>query len=196
MALRRANKPHGGWERVRNTVLASGILHSPLWHWMRRNHRGLSKLFKQAPPAWAVLAKTFDGMGLTDREGKSPTADTTRKTWYRVRRDVAAAHARRAGPATVSPVPGIALLPPSVVSPPPRPSPMPIPPSPGPVSGDPEPAPPRFGLAHPRGHRPSAASAPPPVPDRIRRSPEEVERIVADLMRNAPRNRFRREEGD
>ena len=39
---------------------------------------------------------------------------------------------------------------------------------------------------------------PPPVPEpeRIRRSPEEVERIIADMMSGAPKNPFRRDKGD
>jgi hypothetical protein len=32
-----------------------------------------------------------------------------------------------------------------------------------------------------------------PEPERIRRSPEEVERIIADMMSGAPKNPFRRE---
>ena len=65
-----------------------GTVRSALYHWMWQNHDGLSALFEEATPAWAILAETFGGMELTDRDGKSPTAKTARMTWYRVRLDV------------------------------------------------------------------------------------------------------------
>ena len=191
MALRKTDKADG-WEQVRRTVIANGTLRSPLWRWMHRNHDRLSALFAEAPPAWEVLVETFGGMGLTDRAGRNPTAETARKTWYRVRRNIAAARARRTKPPHAASVPGAASMSttwarsaaPSVpVSPP---------------AGEPDPRPRKFGLAQLRGHPASAPPPSPPVPEpeRIQRSPEEVERIVADMMSGAPKNPFRRNTGD
>jgi hypothetical protein len=191
VTLRKTDKGDG-WELVRKTVIANGTLRSPLWRWMHQNHDRLSALFEQAPPAWEVLVETFAGMGLTDRAGKNPTAETARKTWYRVRRNIAAARARRAGPAPEPPVPDAAFIsttsarsaaPSNPVSPP---------------AGDPDPRPRKFGLAQLRGHPSSTPPPPSPAcePERIHRSPEEVERIVADMMSGAPKNPFRRDKGD
>jgi hypothetical protein len=74
-----------------------GTVRSALYHWMRQNHDGLTKLFEETTPAWAILAETFGRMGLTDRDGKSPTAKTARMTWYRVRLDVKRSRVRSAG---------------------------------------------------------------------------------------------------
>jgi hypothetical protein len=191
VTLRKADKADG-WEQVRKTVITNGTLRSPLWRWMHRNHDRLSALFEQAPPAWEILVETFGGMGLTDRAGKNPTPETARKTWYRVRRNIAAARARRTKPPHAASVPGVTSISttwarsaaPSVpVSPP---------------AGEPDPRPRKFGLAQLRGHPASAPPPSPPVPEpeRIQRSPEEVERIVADMMSGAPKNPFRRNNGD
>jgi hypothetical protein len=191
VALRKTDKADA-WEQVRKTVIANGTLRSSLWRWMHRNHDRLSALFEQAPPAWDVLVETFGGMGLTDRAGKKPSAETARKTWYRVRRNIAAARARRTEPAPAASVSGVAFLSPTsarsaatsaTVSP---------------LAGEPDPRPRKFGLAQLRGHPSSAPAPPPPVPEpeRIRRSPEEVERIIADMMSGAPNNPFRRDKGD
>ena len=74
-----------------------GTVRSALYHWMRQNHDGLTALFEETTPAWAILAETFGGMGLTDRDGKIPTAKTARMTWYRVRLDVKQFRGRGAG---------------------------------------------------------------------------------------------------
>jgi hypothetical protein len=191
VTLRKADKADG-WDQVRKTVIANGTRRSPLWRWMHRNHDRLSVLFEEAPPSWEVLVETFGGMGLTDREGKNPTAETARKTWYRVRRNIAAARARRAKPASDGSVPAVAFRS--------RTSARSAAPS-VPVrepAGEAHPRPRKFGLAQLRGH-PSSAPPPSPLipePERIQRSPEEVARIVADLMSGAPKNPFRRDKGD
>jgi hypothetical protein len=159
---------------------------------MHRNHDRLSALFELAPPAWEVLVETFGGMGLTDRAGKNPTAETARKTWYRVRRNIAAARAQRAKPAPDGLVPAVAFM-----STTPARSAAPSAPVSSPV-GEADPRPRKFGLAQLRGHPPSTPPPTPPVPEpeRIQRSPEEVARIVADMMSGAPNNPFRRDKGD
>jgi hypothetical protein len=191
MALKKADKAEGSWEQIRNAVLANGTIRSPLWHWMRQNHDRLNALFEQAAPAWPVLAETFGGMGLTDRTGQSPTAATARKTWYRVRQHMKRARTRRAQPMagdTVSGTGGASRPGGSRLLRAPAAS----------ESLEPESPHQRFGVALPRGHRTSEASAAPvaPMPDRVRRTPEEVARIVADMMSGAPKNPFRRDKGD
>jgi len=130
MALNQTQKTGAGWERVRKAVLERGSLRSPLWHWMRANRDRLSALFEREPPAWAVLAGTFGAMGLTDRAGQCPTAETARKTWYRVRRTTGSIRAKAAGPANGPSAPDAAVTRPGAVSPPPCSPPSPDPPVP------------------------------------------------------------------
>jgi hypothetical protein len=167
---------------------ASGRGHrSQLYLWLRGHHDQLAEEFGRNGPSWSQIARQLGDNGVCDGAGKQPAPETVRATWYRVRRDVAAAHARRAGRASKRAVPSIGLI---STAPSASPS-EPVSPS----SGDPDPRPRKFGMAQLRG-RPSSSPAPPPPapePERIRRSPEEVERIIADMMSGAPKNPFRRE---
>jgi len=70
-----------------------GSARSPLYRWMHRHHDPLSAAFAEIPPAWGPLSAELAAVGLTDADGKPPTAQSARQTWYRVRRDVARAHA-------------------------------------------------------------------------------------------------------
>jgi len=167
---------------------------SRLYLWLHAHHDQLVDVFAQNGPSWARIARHLGKNGIVGDEGDAPAPETVRSAWYRVRRDVARALARRAGPASVDVItsPPLASPPPLVASPRPLPLPASAP------DGDPGPRPRKFGLARPRGH---PSSAPPPLspvsePERIRRSPEEVERIVADMMSGAPKNPFRRDKGD
>ena len=146
------------------------------------------------PDGLVITPSHLGKNGIVGDGGEAPAPETVRSAWYRVRRDVAAALARRAGSASVdvtrsSP---IASSPPLVTSP----QPLLIPS--GAPDGDSDPGPRKFGLAQLRGHPPSAPPPSPPVPEpeRIQRSPEEVARIVADMMSGAPKNPFRRDKGD
>jgi len=96
----RSNSTSNRMEQVRTALQTArtGTLRSALYHWMRQNHDSLTALFEESTPAWAILAETFAGMGLNDREGKSPTPRTARMTWYRVRLDVARCRAPRGAP--------------------------------------------------------------------------------------------------
>jgi hypothetical protein len=162
---------------------------SRLYLWLRAHHDQLVEVFVQNGPSWARIASHLGKNGIVGDEGEAPAPETVRSAWYRVRRDVAAALARRDGPASVD-----VIMSPSVASPPPLvASPRPLPGQTSAPNGDPDPRPRKFG-----GH-PSSAPLPPspvPEPDRIQRSPEEVERIVADMMSGAPKNPFRRDKGD
>jgi hypothetical protein len=63
---------------------------------MRQRHAALAAAFDETPPAWAVVAAQMADHGITDADGKPPTAMGARQTWYRVRRDVAARAAKLA----------------------------------------------------------------------------------------------------
>jgi len=167
---------------------------SMLYLWLHAHHDQLAEVFAQNGPSWTRIAGHLGKNGVVGDGGDPPAPETVRSAWYRVRRDVAAARARRAGPASVD----VIMSPPVASSPPLVASPQPLLVPAGASDGDPDPRPRKFGLAQPRGHRPSAAPPPAylPEPERIQRSPAEVERIVSDMMSGAPNNPFRRDKGD
>jgi hypothetical protein len=160
---------------------------SQLYLWLRAHHDQLAESFAETGPAWRSIAAHLGNIGVVGGWGDPAAPETVRKAWYQVRRDVVAA---RAEPAPDGSVPGVAFISavPSVALPAPASAPV----------GDSEPRPRKFGLAQLRGHSSSAAPPPSPVPEpeRIQRSPEEVERIVAEMMSGAPKNPFRRDKGD
>jgi hypothetical protein len=86
-------------------VLRHASARSPLYQWMRKRHAKLADRLDGARPHWAALAAEFGAMGLTDRTGKAPTGERARKTWWRVKADLAARAARRQGPAAVQLLP-------------------------------------------------------------------------------------------
>ena len=164
---------------------------SRLYLWLRAHHGKLVAEFGRNGPSWSQVARQLGNHGVLDGAGKQPAPETVRATWYRVRRDLAAARAGRSAP----PRSALSTLPsavPAVAHPPPFPKPV------DPPAGDTDPPQRKFGLAQLRGHPSSAPAPPPPVPEpeRIRRSPEEVERIIADMLSGAPKNPFRRDKGD
>jgi hypothetical protein len=75
-------------------ISASG--HSPLYLWMRQNHDRIAEGLDGLRPSWRALATRLGEMKIHDGTGKAPTPDGARGTWYRVRRDLAAARARQA----------------------------------------------------------------------------------------------------
>jgi hypothetical protein len=111
-------------EQVRDALLSARkrAVRSALYHFMRQHHDELTTLFAEMPPAWEPLAERFGAMGLTDRRGKPPTANTARMTWWRVRTDVKNARARQVAvnPDEIDrgvraiPAPPAALAPPAV----------------------------------------------------------------------------------
>ena len=78
--------------------------HSPLYRWFRANHTQLIEAFEADTPSWASLAAALGESGITDGDNKTPTAQGARTTWYRVRRDIAAARQAQAG---VKPAPAV-----------------------------------------------------------------------------------------
>jgi hypothetical protein len=163
-----------------------GTVRSALYHWMRQNHDGLSALFEETTPAWAILAETFGGMGLTDRDGKIPTAKTARMTWYRVRLDVKRYRVRSAGCDARGPAPGFVTNPWTDSANPPRgPDPLMTPED---TRQDEPPPEPEFRFASPRAaSQPGALSdiAKPPVSPQCQNPDEAIARLLARPGRGA-----------
>lgn len=68
--------------------------HSAIFWWMRDNHDRLlaaNRLRAENGQAndWTGVIAELESLGLTDRKGNPPTIDAVRKTWDRVRKDVA-----------------------------------------------------------------------------------------------------------
>lgn len=88
-------KPDAELRRIAE-VARGGSGRSPLYRWLRARHDAFAELVEENRPNWAALAEGFAGLGLTGADGRPLTAHTVRRTWWSVRRDVAAARERRA----------------------------------------------------------------------------------------------------
>lgn len=66
---------------------------SPLFRWMFENREEFAAVIG-SPPDWSNLAVGFARTKLLDRNGKPPTAETARITWWKVRRYAAELNAR------------------------------------------------------------------------------------------------------
>src|SRR3954453_6178707 len=58
---------------------------SPIVIWMQRNKVALERGFEETAPSWEKLATYLGDHGITDGDGKRPTATATRQAWYRAR---------------------------------------------------------------------------------------------------------------
>jgi hypothetical protein len=145
---------------------------SALYLWLRDNHDALTAAFAQNAPAWGSLASYLGEHGIMDGDAKPPTARGTRDAWWRVRKDVAAARARRQGkPAQamearetapdVNPIPVPAMAPPPVSA------------ETGDAAGEPPPR--SFKAATLRGHKPAPPSPLPAPPTPTKSAPDEVQ---------------------
>jgi hypothetical protein len=82
-------------ERVREAAMAR---RSELYSWMMQNHEQFAAVVAEAVrPNWRAIAEAFASEGLTDADGKPPSAEATRQTWWKVRKAVKARTASRAG---------------------------------------------------------------------------------------------------
>lgn len=115
-------------------VARGGSGRSPLYRWLRARHDAFAELVEENRPNWAALAEGFAGLGLTGADGRPLTAHTVRRTWWSVRRDVAAARARRATPP--HPPAAVPAPPPAATRAPPPPAPAAAPASPAPDGTD------------------------------------------------------------
>ena len=83
---------------------------SRLSQWMRQNHDALDRRLRGHRTVWSKLVSVFVEQGLTDANGNPPNAETARKTWQRIKREVrqgreAGLSSMEAGPALRQPTP-------------------------------------------------------------------------------------------
>ena len=62
---------------------------SPLFWYLFEHHDEIVAAARGQRMRWQSLCATFEALGLTDRSGQAPSAETARRTWKRVRREVA-----------------------------------------------------------------------------------------------------------
>lgn len=75
----------GSMERIRAAALERSTK-STLHRWMIVNRKEFADLLRElGRPDWKVLAEIFGEEELTDGEGKSPSSETSRQTWHKVR---------------------------------------------------------------------------------------------------------------
>lgn len=75
--------------------IARGGDRSSLFWWLVEHHDELMRAADGRRLQWASLCDRFAAIGLTDLNGKTPTAHTARITWQRARKMVAEARARQ-----------------------------------------------------------------------------------------------------
>lgn len=69
---------------------------SSLYRWMVENHDTFADVLRKAGrPNWEALAKTLGEQGLFDAGNKPPSEETTRQTWWKVRKAIKARRDRR-----------------------------------------------------------------------------------------------------
>lgn len=100
----------------------AGAGRSPLYRWLRTRHDAFAALLEETRPNWRTLAEGFAELGITTADGKLIAAEAVRHIWWRVRRDVAAARARRAAPPLPAPVVAAVVPVPPPVLPAPHPA--------------------------------------------------------------------------
>ena len=80
---------------------------SDLYRWLRANYKRLASRLEQDQVAWGILAQEIGAAGIKNRKGAPPSADSVRRIWATVSRDVALAAAvaarRRKYPSGISP---------------------------------------------------------------------------------------------
>ena len=97
-----AKKDETGMKRLAE-LAQSGSSRSPLYRWLHVNHDEFKAMVEESRPLWKVMAEGFAEIGFRTADGKPLPAGTVRNTWYRVRKDVAAARAKKKEqPAAVS----------------------------------------------------------------------------------------------
>ena len=64
--------------------------YSPLYRWMTREHTRLQSEFSEFGPDWIAVAERCAAENIKDGLRGPPSADTCRKTWWRVRTAIAA----------------------------------------------------------------------------------------------------------
>ena len=70
---------------------------SDLYRWLRARHRALSKLLADQNPSWIVVADKVAAAGVTNTRGGAPSADSVRRVWACVVKDIEAEAKRKVG---------------------------------------------------------------------------------------------------
>jgi len=88
--------PARSLERIRQAAMSS---RSTLYRWMQRNYDGFGAALAEAGrPNWKAITAELVADGLTDADGKPPSQEAVRQTWWKVRKAVEAARAKRLAP--------------------------------------------------------------------------------------------------
>jgi hypothetical protein len=82
--------------RIAETIRHSGG-RSPLYRWLKPRHDAFAALLAEegGRPDWQALAARFAELGIMGGNGQPVSPEAARHTWWRVRRDIAQAMARR-----------------------------------------------------------------------------------------------------
>lgn len=66
---------------------------SPLFRWLILRHDAFAAMLREYPASWNAIADALATLGVTDGQGKAPTAERVRKTWWDARQRVLAQRA-------------------------------------------------------------------------------------------------------
>jgi len=69
--------------------------HSPIYRWMVDNYAVMARAITGKNVRWEKLSAAAVSDGLTTRDGRDPSGETLRRTWYRVRKAIAALQEKR-----------------------------------------------------------------------------------------------------
>lgn len=92
-------------------AVAQGPERSSLFYWFCDNHDVFAGASAGQRIIWEPLLKHFSELELQDGDGKTPTAETARKTWLKARKDVARRRALRAASTTAAVLPRLKRAP-------------------------------------------------------------------------------------
>ena len=92
-------------------AVAQGPERSSLFHWFCDNHDAFAGASAGQRIIWEPLLQHFSELELQDGDGKTPTAETARKTWLKARVDVARRRAVQAASTTVAVLPRLKKAP-------------------------------------------------------------------------------------
>lgn len=70
--------------RISDALDGHGALRSGVYRWFWDNHDWFAERLRVRRPSWPAIAKGFAECGVLDGDGKAPTAETVRRTWWRV----------------------------------------------------------------------------------------------------------------
>ena len=91
---------------MENLREAAKTRRSTLYMWLMDNHDTFAGVVAEAVrPNWQALAAEFGAQGYTDADGKPPSVEGARQTWWKVRKTIKARRAAAARKPTPIPTP-------------------------------------------------------------------------------------------